>query len=176
MTGPAHCTKRMGRSSRHLQWLTLSRPASPSRRGEGTCGIVRQDKKTAVSEGYHYDNVPREMSECVHTSRHLFVVATPSIDFSVVELLNRISRAASESASSSELSLGLGLLGSKRICLREALLCVFEVKSRELGEFSSISFSRRQNTPLITLITVRHTRPSELFFCRPQFCATILLL
>ena len=43
MTGPVHCTKRMGRSSRSVKWLTLSRPSSPSRRGQASCGIELQD-------------------------------------------------------------------------------------------------------------------------------------
>ena len=45
MTGPADCTKRMGRSSRSVKWLTLSRPPLPSRRGQATCGIELQDAR-----------------------------------------------------------------------------------------------------------------------------------
>ena len=59
MTGPAHCTKRMGRSSRCVKWLTLSRPSSPSRRGQASCGIELRMREISVSEAQRYDKIHR---------------------------------------------------------------------------------------------------------------------
>ena len=74
MTGPAHCTKRMGRSSLCVKWLTLSRPASPPGRGQASCGIRLRMRKNSCFKA----SVTNVYSELSHSVSHS---VEPSVKF-----------------------------------------------------------------------------------------------
>ena len=90
MTGPAHCTKRMGRSSRCVKWLTLSRPSSPSRRGRPSCGNRAEDEKNCVSEGQCYYNIRRTIPQCDPLALHCRISDSCIDNILVLEVVTSI--------------------------------------------------------------------------------------
>ena len=67
VTGPAHCSKRMSRSSRYVKWLTLSRPPLPPGRGQASCGIRLRMRKNICFRHLGFATIQREMSHRAST-------------------------------------------------------------------------------------------------------------
>ena len=87
VTGPAHCSKRMSRSSRYVKWLTLSRPPLPPGRGQASCGIRLRMRKNICFRHLGFPTIQREIchrestsegvsTSCVYTSWELRIHKT----------------------------------------------------------------------------------------------------
>ena len=101
---------------------------------------------------------------CSHESELLHCVVTPPIDSAWSSYLTGFQGQLLKVLPRVSFPWALAFTACKHFVYGKRFCVCFEVKKSIWEHFRRFLFSRRQNMPLITLITVRHTGPSEAFF------------